>query len=277
MRRVRRGSWDRVLGRLLAPAPRSWWVVALLAVLTVAVSTSLRENGGSDNAFVVKAADALLDGVSPYEDKRFLYLPSAVLLAVPEALLPTPVLRWVLPLVMSALLAAGWWAALRLFGMPVRSRFAVGGWGVLAALYSPYLNLVLIGNWTSVSAAALPVALLLAHRGRWTVAAAGDGRGGPGAAAAGGDGLHGDARRIPGVPSFVRPLPPGGAAAAAGLGGAGGFGGPVALVLGGAGAAGGGDPGAVAAGPALAGVRGLLGPVRAGGGAGPAVPGGAGG
>ncbi|MCB5178609.1 glycosyltransferase family 87 protein [Streptomyces antimicrobicus] len=165
---VRPGAWDRVLGRLLTPAPRSWWAAALVVVLTVAVSTSLRDNGGSDNAFVVKAADALLAGVSPYEDKRFLYLPSAVLLAVPEALLPPLLLRWTLPLVMSALLAAGWWAALRLFGVPVRSRFAVGGWGALALAYSPYLNLVLIGNWTSVSAAALPVALLLAHRGRWT-------------------------------------------------------------------------------------------------------------
>ncbi|MBW5480831.1 glycosyltransferase family 87 protein, partial [Streptomyces bambusae] len=164
---VRQGSWDRVPGRLLAPAPRAWWAAALVVVLSVAVSTSLRENGGSDNAFVVRAADALLSGVSPYEDKRFLYLPSAVLMAVPEALLPPVVLRWVLPLVMSALLAAGWWAALRLFRVPVRSRFAVGGWGLLALAYSPYLNLVLIGNWTSLSAAALPLALLLAVKGRW--------------------------------------------------------------------------------------------------------------
>ncbi|MFC6984018.1 glycosyltransferase family 87 protein [Streptomyces cirratus] len=166
-------KWDRPVsaGRrvdwLLRPAPRSWWAVSLVILLAIAVSTSLRENWGSDNAFVVKAADALLAGKSPYEDKRFLYLPSAVIMAVPEALVPTWALRWLLPLGMTALIGVGWWAALRLFSVPVRSRFAVGGFGLFALAYKPYLNLVLIGNWTAISAAALPLALLLAHRRAW--------------------------------------------------------------------------------------------------------------
>ncbi|GAA0304564.1 glycosyltransferase family 87 protein [Streptomyces polychromogenes] len=161
---------DRLAAWLLGPAPRSWRAVALVLLVSVSVSTSLRGNWGSDNAFVVKAADALLEGVSPYEDRRFLYPPSAVLMAVPEALVPTGVLRWLLPAGISGLVALGWWAALRLFSVPSRSRFAVGGLALLGLLYKPYLNLVLIGNWTAVSAAALPVALLLAHRRSWAAA-----------------------------------------------------------------------------------------------------------
>ncbi|MFB6822910.1 glycosyltransferase family 87 protein [Streptomyces virginiae] len=161
------GTGSRLIDRSLRPASRSWQVVSLAVLLGIAVSTSLRANWGSDNAFVVKAAETLLAGGSPYEDKRFLYLPSAVLMAVPEALLPREVLRWVLPLGMSGLLGIGWLAALRMFAVPLRSRFAVGGLAVFALLYKPYINLVLIGNWTAISAAALPVALLLAHRSRW--------------------------------------------------------------------------------------------------------------
>ncbi|AZM90628.1 DUF2029 domain-containing protein [Streptomyces sp. W1SF4] len=160
----------RVTAWLLGPAPRPWRVVSAGVLVFLAVSTSLRANWGSDNAFVVKAARTLLDGGSPYEDKRFLYLPSAVLVAVPEALLPREVLRWLLPAGMTGLLGAGWLAALRLFSVPLRSRLAVGGFAVLALAYKPYANLVLIGNWTAVSAAALPWALLLAHRGRWGAA-----------------------------------------------------------------------------------------------------------
>ncbi|MFJ6798654.1 glycosyltransferase family 87 protein [Streptomyces sp. NPDC091268] len=163
-------SGDRLVDWLLRPAPRAWRAVSLAVLLGVAVSMGLRANWGSDNAFVVKAADSLLSGVSPYEDKRFLYLPSAVVMAVPEALLPTGLLRWVLPVGMTGLVGLGWWAALKLFSVPVRSRFAVGGLGLFALLYKPYQNLVLIGNWTAVSAAALPVALLLAHRRRWGAA-----------------------------------------------------------------------------------------------------------
>lgn len=160
----------RVTGWLLGPAPRAWRVVSAGVLVFLAVSTSLRANWGSDNAFVVKAARTLLDGGSPYEDKRFLYPPSAVLMAVPEALLPREVLRWLLPAGISGLLGAGWLAALKLFSVPLCSRLAVGGFAVLALAYKPYVNLVLIGNWTALSAAALPFALLLAHRGRWVAA-----------------------------------------------------------------------------------------------------------
>ncbi|WKV72353.1 DUF2029 domain-containing protein [Streptomyces sp. PCS3-D2] len=167
MRWEARPPGDRLVGLLLRPAPRSWQVLCLAVLLGSCVSTSLRENWGSDNAFVVKAAQTLLEGGSPYEDKRFLYLPSAVLMAVPEALVPRGVLRWVLPVGMSGLLGIGWLAALRLFSVPLRSRLAVAGPAVLALLYKPWANLVLIGNWTAVSAAALPLALLLAHRRSW--------------------------------------------------------------------------------------------------------------
>ncbi|MFE2875706.1 glycosyltransferase family 87 protein [Streptomyces roseus] len=170
MRREKQGFGDRLLDWLLRPASRPWQLLSLAVVLGVCVSTSLRENWGSDNAFVVKAAQTLLAGGSPYEDKRFLYLPSAVLMAVPEALLPTAVLRWSLPVAMSGLLGTGWLAALRMFSVPLRSRFAVVGFPVLALAYKPYVNLVLIGNWTAISAAALPVALLLAHRRSWAAA-----------------------------------------------------------------------------------------------------------
>lgn len=70
----------------------------------------------------------------------------------------------------SGLVGIGWWAALRLFAVPLCSRFAVGGFGLLALAYKPYVNLVLIGNWTAISAAALPVAVLLAHRRSWVAA-----------------------------------------------------------------------------------------------------------
>ncbi|MCC0096500.1 DUF2029 domain-containing protein [Streptomyces flavotricini] len=170
VKRENGGPGNRLLDWLLRPASRPWQLVSLAVVLGVCVSTSLRENWGSDNAFVVKAAQTLLAGGSPYEDKRFLYLPSAVLMAVPEALLPTAVLRWSLPVAMSGLLGIGWLAALRMFSVPLRSRFAVVGFAVLALAYKPYVNLVLIGNWTAISAAALPVALLLAHRRSWAAA-----------------------------------------------------------------------------------------------------------
>lgn len=41
-----------------------------------------------DNAIVVRAARAWLAGGSPYDDPHFLYLPSAVLAAAPQAMLP---------------------------------------------------------------------------------------------------------------------------------------------------------------------------------------------
>ncbi|MCX5376476.1 glycosyltransferase family 87 protein [Streptomyces sp. NBC_00091] len=170
MRWDRPSTAGRVTAWLLGPAPRPWRWVSAGILLVIAVSASLQTKWGSDNAFVVKAADALLAGVSPYEDKRFLYLPSAVIMAVPEAMVPQAVLRWLLPVGMTGLLGAGWWASLRLFSVPLCSRMAVGGFGLLALAYKPYVNLVMLGNWTAISAAALPVALLLAHRRSWGAA-----------------------------------------------------------------------------------------------------------
>ncbi|MFG2295149.1 glycosyltransferase family 87 protein [Streptomyces sp. NPDC048603] len=164
------GRGHALLEWLLRPAARGWRAVSLAVVLGLCVHASLKSNWGSDNAFLVKAADTLLAGGSPYEDKRFLYLPSAVLPAVPQALLPAGVLRWVLPAGMSALLASGWWCALRLFTVSTVSRFAWLGFAALAIGFKPYENLVTLGNWTAVSAAALPAALLLAHRSRWLAA-----------------------------------------------------------------------------------------------------------
>ncbi|MFF5702473.1 glycosyltransferase family 87 protein [Streptomyces sp. NPDC012794] len=170
MRGDRPSAAGRVTAWLLGPAPLPWRVVSAGILLVVAVSAGLHPKWGSDNAFVVKAADALLAGASPYEDKRFLYLPSAVIMAVPEAMVPRAVLRWLLPAGMTGLLGAGWWASLRLLSVSLRSRMAVGGLALLALVYKPYANLVMLGNWTAISAAALPLALLLAHRRRWAAA-----------------------------------------------------------------------------------------------------------
>jgi arabinofuranan 3-O-arabinosyltransferase len=160
------------VGWLLRPA--SWPARAAAAGVLVAVVLQVYRNGhygGMDNAFVVRAARSFLDGGSPYADKRFLYLPSAVLAAVPEALLPERVLRAAVPTGVVALVLAGWWCSLRIFGVGAGSRLAVLGAGGLAC-FAPFRNLVLLGNWTAVSVAALPLALLLAVRGRWVAAGA---------------------------------------------------------------------------------------------------------
>lgn len=144
---------------------------AAVAVLALAVTRSVRTPGvGVDNRVVVRAARVFLDGGSPYADKRFLYLPSSVLLAVPEARLSGAVLHVLVPVVTAALILAGWWAALRVFGLSARSRLAVGVAGGLA-YFAPFNSDVWLGNWTAISAAALPAALALAVRGRWTAAA----------------------------------------------------------------------------------------------------------
>ncbi|WP_030689691.1 glycosyltransferase 87 family protein, partial [Streptomyces sp. NRRL B-1347] len=63
--------------------------------------------------------------------------------------------------------AGGWGCALRLYGVPWRSRFAVLGLLGLALGFAPFGHLVELGNWTVASAVALPLALLCACRGRW--------------------------------------------------------------------------------------------------------------
>ncbi|WP_199880893.1 hypothetical protein [Streptomyces kebangsaanensis] len=157
-------------------APRAWLlrpagpvtVAFLVAVLParaarVAVASA---RGGMDNAFVVHAGQVWLDGGAPYADRRFPYLPSAVLFAAGQAMLPAPVLRVAAPLVCVALIVGGWWCAVRLFRVPARSRFAVVGLLGLLLFWAPAGRLVNLGNRTAVGALALP----LADRGRWDLA-----------------------------------------------------------------------------------------------------------
>ncbi|MGW7262555.1 glycosyltransferase 87 family protein [Streptomyces sp. NPDC054842] len=157
---VHRASWH------------AWAVLAAVLGAGVLGVVRRRPDGGMDNAIVVRAARTWLDGGSPYADPHFLYLPSAVLAAVPQALLPARVLAVLVPLVVTALLAAGWACALRIHGVPLRSRFAVLGLTALAVGFAPFGHLVRLGNWTVTAAAALPLALLCAVRGRWVAAGA---------------------------------------------------------------------------------------------------------
>ncbi|MFF7332807.1 glycosyltransferase 87 family protein [Streptomyces sp. NPDC008150] len=157
---VRRASWHA-------------WAV-LVAVLGACAAHTVRvtSDGGMDNAIVVRAARTWLTGGSPYADPHFLYLPSAVLAAAPQALLPVAALRLLVPVTVTAFLAGGWACALRLHGVPLRSRLAVLGPAALCAGFAPFGHLVLLGNWTVTAALALPAALLLAGRGRWVAAGA---------------------------------------------------------------------------------------------------------
>ncbi|UNO41368.1 glycosyltransferase 87 family protein [Streptomyces sp. MST-110588] len=146
-------------------------VAAGLMLVVIVQTCRTSRTVGLDNAFVVKAARAFLEGRPPYADKRFLYLPSAVLAAVPQALLPQGALRLLVPAAGVALVLLGWLAALRIFRIPPASRLAVL---VVAALpfFQPFRNVVNLGNWTLTSVAALPAALLLALRARWVAAGA---------------------------------------------------------------------------------------------------------
>ncbi|MGW0530820.1 glycosyltransferase family 87 protein [Streptomyces sp. NPDC003032] len=160
-----------VKGWLLRPA--GWHVRAVLGLVLLAgaVRVGLRvPGGGMDNAIVVRAAEAWIHGRSPYADRHFLYLPGAVLAAVPQALLPTAVARFLVPAGVTAGLVAGWVCALRLYEVSWRSRFAAYGLLGLVLGFAPFGHLVELGNWTVASAVALPPALLLVCRGRWVAA-----------------------------------------------------------------------------------------------------------
>ncbi|MFJ6930209.1 glycosyltransferase 87 family protein [Streptomyces nigra] len=161
-----------ISGWLVRPANVPLWV-ALAAVLgaLVARTARLTSRGGMDNAIVVRAAKVWLEGGSPYDDPHFLYLPSAVLAAAPQVLVDRDVLLVLAPLTVTACLVGGWVCALRLHGVPLRSRFAALGLLGLAAGFAPFAHLVWLGNWTATAALALPLALLLAGRGRWVAAA----------------------------------------------------------------------------------------------------------
>ncbi|MFG2698193.1 glycosyltransferase family 87 protein [Kitasatospora sp. NPDC048407] len=119
-----------------------------------------------DNTFIVKAAQTFVDGGSPYEDKRFLYFPSAVLVAAPMTFVPPYWLGWLVPALTTGMVMLGWFFAVRIFRVSVFSRLSV--FGVLfLCFFGPFRNLAQLGNWTAYSALALPAALLLASRARW--------------------------------------------------------------------------------------------------------------
>ncbi|RLU78903.1 hypothetical protein CTZ27_37585 [Streptomyces griseocarneus] len=167
----RRADEPDVLGRWLrgrAPLPLLGAALLVFALDVARVLAGART--GIDNAVVVRAARTLLDGGSPYADKRFLYLPGAAFAAVPQTLLSDRVLFWAVPIATAVLGLVGVVAALRVFGVRADSRLAavmVAGLG----LFEPFHGLVYLGNWTVLSAIAFPVTLLLARRGRWCAAA----------------------------------------------------------------------------------------------------------
>lgn len=169
---MRMGKSD-ISGWMVRPAGRYPWV-ALAAVLGALAAHTARAapDGGMDNAIVVRAARTWLAGGDPYDDPHFLYLPSAVLAAVPQAVLPAAVLRVLVPAAVTGLLVLGWACALRLHRVALGSRLAVLGLTGLAAGFAPFGHLVRLGNWTVTAAVALPLCLLLAGRGRWTAAGA---------------------------------------------------------------------------------------------------------
>ncbi|MCX4764376.1 glycosyltransferase 87 family protein [Streptomyces sp. NBC_01275] len=162
-----------ISGWLVRRSPWPLWL-GLAAVLGAMAGHVARAtpDGGMDNAIVVRAAHAWLAGGSPYDDPHFLYLPSAVLAAAPQALLPPIALRVLVPTAVTACLVGGWACALRMHGVPLRSRFAVLGLTGLSAAFAPFGHLILLGNWTVTAVLALPLALLLASRGRWVAAGA---------------------------------------------------------------------------------------------------------
>lgn len=160
-----------VSGWLSRPVTWHGWAALGIVLFASAVQVGLRRaDGGMDNEIVVKAAEAWLEGRSPYADRHFLYLPGAVLAAVPQALLPHSVVRFLVPAGVTASLVVGWGCALRIHGVPWRSRFAVLGLLALAMGFAPFGHLIDLGNWTVASAAALPLALLLVCRERWVTA-----------------------------------------------------------------------------------------------------------
>ncbi|MBA8947902.1 glycosyltransferase 87 family protein [Streptomyces calvus] len=162
-----------ISGWLVRPAGGPLW--SALAVVLGALTTHtvlVTSGGGMDNAIVVDAARTWLAGGSPYDDPHFLYFPSAVLAAVPQALLPRSVLDVLVPPAVTGALALGWACALRLHRVPLHSRLAALGLLGLAAGFAPFGQLVRLGNWTVTAVLALPLCLLLASRGRWVAAGA---------------------------------------------------------------------------------------------------------
>ncbi|MGI5528431.1 glycosyltransferase 87 family protein [Streptomyces syringium] len=148
------------------------WPVLAAASLVYALSVWQEASAGRlgvDNAVVVRAARTLLDGGSPYADKRFLYPPGAVFAALPETVLTDRGVSYVAPAATALLVLVSVVTALRIFDVRADSRLAaltVAGLGV----FLPLRSVVHLANWTVFSALAFPAALLLARRGRWGAA-----------------------------------------------------------------------------------------------------------
>ncbi|MFI5553220.1 glycosyltransferase family 87 protein [Streptomyces sp. NPDC051738] len=160
-----------ISGWLVRRATWHLWVVLGVVLTALVVRTArVTSDGGMDNAIVVRAARVWLAGGSPYDDSHFLYFPSAVLAAAPQALIPRDVLGVLVPVAVTGCLVGGWACALRLHGVALRSRFAALGLIGLAVGFAPFAHLVLLGNWTATAVLALPWGLLLAGRGRWVAA-----------------------------------------------------------------------------------------------------------
>ncbi|MFI9206345.1 glycosyltransferase family 87 protein [Streptomyces sp. NPDC053048] len=167
-----RGSAGDGLARWLRV--RVSWPVAVAALLLFVLSSIrpyAKDRIGIDNAVVVRAARAMLEGGSPYADKRFLYLPGAVFAALPQTLVSERVLFYAVPVVTGVLVAVGAVLALRIFDVRPDSRLGAALM-VGIALFLPFHSLVFLGNWTAASVVAFPAALLLARRGRWCAAGA---------------------------------------------------------------------------------------------------------
>ncbi|MDG4531412.1 glycosyltransferase 87 family protein [Streptomyces sp. AV19] len=153
---------------------RASWPLLAAALLVYLLSAGRMlgvRRTGMDNAVVVRAARHLLDGGSPYADKRFLYLPGAVFAALPQAPFSDRTLTRAVPFVTAAFVLAGVVLALRIFDVRADSRLAAAVTAGLA-LFLPFQGIVHLGNWTAASVVAFPAALLLALRGRWSAAGA---------------------------------------------------------------------------------------------------------
>ncbi len=146
-------------------------IAAAVVLMLPAAGVIRRGSAMQDNGYVVKAARALLSGHSPYADERFLYLPSSAVAALAETWLDDQTIRLVFPFVLAVLTLAGWSLALALCGVRVGSRLGLLGMAAIALLFG-YRSLLAVGNWSVVAVVALPAALLLCARNRWSAAAA---------------------------------------------------------------------------------------------------------
>lgn len=154
---------------LLQRAPLSMRILSLFFALTPVMYTLTRPQVGpvgGYNRVIRHAAMLLVNGHSPYDTPRFLYLPSAVIAALPQTLVSDRTAEYVMHVVLAGCVLGGWWAATRIFGFSASSWAAlIPLWGL--SVFFPYASDISLSNWTAIAALALPVALLLATRERW--------------------------------------------------------------------------------------------------------------